>query len=191
LSGRVASRGGVRIRLTTALAASLNEGDSLAVNGVCLTVAGLRSDEIEADVGPETLRVTTFATLGTGATVNLERPLRADSRLGGHFVLGHVDAVGRLESRRPEAEFEWFTIGFPPQYAPLIIMKGSIAVDGISLTVASLGVERFDVQIVPYTREHTNLDSLPVGGRVNLEFDMVGKYIVRAAELSGLSTHRS
>ena len=190
LIGRVASDRGVRIRIATDLAKTLSEGESLAVNGVCLTVAAVGQGEVEADVGPETLRVTTFGTLGIGATVNLERPLRADSRLGGHFVLGHVDTVGRIVGRRPDGEFEWFTIAFSRECAPFVVSKGSIAVDGISLTVASLGVERLEVQIVPFTREHTNLDSLDVGSPVNLEFDMLGKYVVRAADLA-LAAHRS
>jgi riboflavin synthase len=153
---------------------------------VITAVAG----EIDADVGPETIRVTTLGTLPTGVAVNLERPLRADSRFGGHFVQGHVDAIGQIEDRRPEAEFAWLTISFPAQLAPLFVLKGSVAVDGISLTVAGLRTDRFDVQIVPYTLTHTNLDSLAVGDGVNLECDMVGKYVARAAELAGFTATR-
>lgn len=190
-TGRLVERkttsGGVRFRIETPLAADLKPGDSVAVNGVCLTAIVADPGAIHADLGPETLRVTTLGALVPGALVNLERPLRADSRFGGHFVQGHVDGVGYIEERRPEAQFEWFTVSFPPHLAPYFVPKGSIAVDGISLTVAGLGTDRFDVQIVPYTLEHTNLSVLRVRDRVNLECDMVGKYVVRAAELAGLT----
>ena len=178
---------GVRLSLSSPLADELTLGDSLAVNGVCLTVVVAERGEIHADVGPETLRVTTLGTLSPGTTVNLERPLRADGRLGGHFVQGHVDVIGTVEGRRPDAECEWLSIAFPSSLAPLIVLKGSIAVDGISLTVAALGLERFEVQIVPFTLEHTNLRGVQPGDRVNLECDMVGKYVARAVELAGVA----
>jgi riboflavin synthase len=190
-TGRLVERettgGGVRFRIASPLAADLAPGDSLAVNGVCLTVVVAGGGEMLADVGPETLRVSTLGTLPAGAAVNLERPLRADSRLGGHFVQGHVDAIGCLEDRRPESEFEWLTVSFPPGLAAFLVLKGSIAVDGISLTVAALSAGRFDVQVVPYTLEHTNLRAISVRDRVNLECDMIGKYVVRAVELAGLT----
>ena len=179
--------GGIRLRIESPLAADLTVGDSVAVNGVCLTAIAADVSAVHADVGPETLRVTTLGALTPGRIVNLERPLRADGRVGGHFVQGHVDAIGGIEDRRPEAEFEWMTVSFPEHLAPLLVLKGSIAVDGISLTVATLGRDRFDVQIVPYTLEHTNLGRAKVGDRVNLECDMIGKYVVRAAELAGLT----
>jgi riboflavin synthase len=179
--------GGVRFRIETPLAAELKGGDSVAVNGVCLTAIVGDSSAIHAEVGPETLRVTTLGALTPGRLVNLERPLRADGRVGGHFVQGHVDAIGCIENRRPEAEFEWITVSFPPHLAPLLVSKGSIAVDGISLTVATLERDRFDVQIVPYTLEHTNLCDAKARDLVNLECDMIGKYVVRAAELAGLT----
>jgi len=178
---------GVRLRIATALAPELKPGDSLAVNGVCLTVILADATAVHADVGPETLRVTTLGTVKRDSVVNLERPLRADGRFGGHFVQGHVDAVGRIEDLRREADFHWLTIGFPDSLAPYIVLKGSIAVDGISLTVAGLGADRLDVQIVPFTMEHTNLRRAQSGDRVNLECDLVGKYVVRAMEVAGLS----
>jgi len=178
---------GFRLRIGTALARELSPGDSLAVNGVCLTVIFAEQQEVHADVGPETDRVTTLGWLAQGSAVNLERPLRADSRLGGHFVQGHVDAIGHVEELREDAEFHWLTVSFPPPLAPLLVHKGSIAVDGISLTVAGLGIDRFDVQLVPFTMEHTNLGRMQVHDRVNLECDIVGKYVVRAAELAGLT----
>jgi riboflavin synthase len=184
---RQATGGGLRFRIASALARELTAGDSLAVNGVCLTVVVAERGEILADVGPETIRVTTLGTLSPGAPVNLERPLRADGRLGGHFVQGHVDAIGSVEDRTAEAEFEWLTISFPPDLAPFLVLKGSIAVDGISLTVARLSADRFGVQIVPYTLEQTNLRAISVRDLVNLECDLLGKYVVRAVELAGLT----
>ena len=193
-TGRLVERqttaGGLRLRIASALAGELAAGDSLAVNGVCLTVIGADAEEILADVGPETIRVTTLGRLSSGVPVNLERPLRADSRFGGHFVQGHVDAIGRVEDRKPEAEFEWLTVSFPAPLAPYFVLKGSVAVDGISLTVAGLAIDRFDVQIVPYTLAHTNLRGLAAGDGVNLECDLVGKYVARAAELAGVTRTR-
>jgi riboflavin synthase len=184
---RQPTSGGFRLRIGTALAGELNAGDSLAVNGVCLTVVVADGREVHADLGPETVRVTTLGSLGHGAALNLERPLRADGRLGGHFVQGHVDAIGRVEDMRPDAEFYWMTVSFPLGLAPLLVHKGSVAVDGISLTVARLDSDRFDVQLVPFTMQHTNLSRIRSGDRVNLECDMVGKYVVRAAEIAGLA----
>jgi len=189
--GEIAERkptgGGFRLRIETSLAPELAVGDSLAVNGVCLTIIATEPRDVLADVGPETMRVTTLGGLSTGAIVNLERPLRADGRVGGHFVQGHVDAVGHVEELRPDADFHWLTVSFPHALTPYLVHKGSIAVDGISLTIAGLGPDRFDVQLVPYTIEHTNLKRVQIRDRVNIECDMVGKYVVRAAELAGLN----
>jgi riboflavin synthase len=188
---RKTTSGGFRMRIGTPLAPELSPGDSLAVNGVCLTVILAEENEIHADVGPETIRVTTLGRLSRGCAVNLERPLRADSRFGGHFVQGHVDAIGHVEEFRQDAEFHWLTVSFPSHLTPYIIHKGSIAVDGISLTVAGLGADRFDVQVVPYTMDHTNLRRIAIRDRVNIECDMIGKYVVRAAELAGLTLNRA
>ena len=186
---RQPASGGFRLRIGTALAPQLEAGDSVAVNGVCLTVVVADAQAFDADIGPETVRVTTLGLLERGAAVNLERSMRADSRFGGHFVQGHVDAVGRVDALRPDQDFHWLTVGFPEALAAYIVHKGSIAVDGISLTVARLAKDRFDVQVVPFTMEHTNLGRMHAGDRVNLECDMVGKYVVRAAELAGLTIH--
>jgi riboflavin synthase len=183
---RKPTSGGVRFRIASGLAGELSPGDSLAVNGVCLTVILAEGSEVHADVGPETLRVTTLGGITRGTLVNLERPLRADGRFGGHFVQGHVDGIGHVEELRSESDFSWMTVTFPQQLAPFIVHKGSIAVDGISLTVAGLGADRFDVMVVPYTLEHTNLKRLQVRDRLNIECDMVGKYVVRAAQLAGI-----
>jgi riboflavin synthase len=174
---------GLRLRLRTPFAPDLAPGDSVAVNGVCLTVTAIVGDEMHADIGPETARVTTLGALEPGRPVNLERAMRADSRFGGHFVQGHVDGVGTVRELRTEADARWLTVEFPPPLAPYFVRKGSITVDGISLTVAGLATDRFDVMIIPFTWAHTNLPSLEVGSRVNLECDMVGKYVARAAEL--------
>jgi len=180
-------KGGFRLRIGTSMTPELSAGDSVAVNGVCLTVTLAEHLEVHADVGPETARVTTLGWLPRGSRMNLERPLRVDGRLGGHFVQGHVDAVGQVEAIRPEADFHWLEVSFPSSLAPNIVHRGSIAVDGISLTVAGLGADRFDVQVVPYTMAHTNLSRIQSGDRINLECDIVGKYVVRAAQLAGLT----
>jgi riboflavin synthase len=186
LAGRTDTAGGCRLGVASPLAAELALGDSVAVNGVCLTVVAIEGDTMAFDVGPETARVTTLGALPLGCLVNLERPLRADGRFGGHFVQGHVDAVGRIEELRVEHEFHWLTVSYPALLAPLFVHKGSVAVDGISLTVAGLRSDRFAVQLVPYTMEHTNLARASVHDSVNLECDLVGKYVARAAELAGL-----
>ena len=179
--------GGFALTITTDVAADLRLGESVSVNGVCLTVVGTdpASRQFAAEIGPETASVTSLGTLSNGALVNLERALAANGRFGGHMVLGHVDAAGTLQSIRPDADFHWVTVGFPPSLAPYLIHRGSIAVDGISLTIARLEAASFDVQVVPFTWSHTNLRNARAGDRVNLECDMVGKYVVRALELSG------
>jgi riboflavin synthase len=177
------ARGGMRVSIASPLAPELALGDSLAVNGVCLTVTRIHGGEVDADVGPETLRVTTLGALVPGAMVNLERPLRPEGRMGGHFVQGHVDAVGHVERLMPADDFHWLTVTFPGDLAPYIVPKGSIAIDGISLTVATLRERTVDVMVVPYTMEHTNLRRTKAGDAVNLECDMVGKYVVHALKL--------
>jgi riboflavin synthase len=175
--------GGYRVRIQTPLSAELKVGDSLAVNGVCLTVILIDGEHVLADVGPETSRVTTLGSLQRGQDVNLERPLKAEGRFDGHFVLGHVDGVGVIEEIRAEGESHWLTIGFPPALAPLFIRKGSVTVDGISLTVAGLGERQFDVMVIPFTWTSTTLKALRKGDKVNLECDMIGKYVARAIDV--------
>jgi riboflavin synthase len=179
---------GVRLRVTTPMAPEIAPGDSVAINGVCLTAVSSDDGGIHADISPETARVTALGSLRRGSLVNLERPLRADARLGGHFVQGHVDATGTIEEIRPDGDSFWLTVRYPSLLAPYIVRKGSIAVDGISLTVAGLDERLFDVQIIPYTWEHTNLHLAKAGDPVNLECDILGKYVVRVAELAGMST---
>lgn len=174
-SGRV-------LRVASGLAGGLSVGDSIAVNGVCLTVMRTDGRSFAADVSPETLRVTALGAARAGTLVNLERPVRADGRLGGHFVLGHVDAVGRIEEVRAEADCHRVRVGFPPHLQALIVDRGSIALDGISLTVIGPDRGRFDVQIVPHTWRETNLHAAAAGDAVNLECDIIGKYVLRAVE---------
>jgi riboflavin synthase len=162
----------------------VSPGESIAVNGVCLTAVRGSEGRVTMDIGPETLRVSTLGRLAIGRRVNLERALRAGDRVGGHFVQGHVDATGTVLDVRPAAEFTWMAFSFPSEYDMWIIPKGAIAVDGISLTVASLESAHFAVQIVPFTWEHTALSELSSSEAVNLEFDMLGKYAVRAAQLT-------
>ena len=175
---------GFRLRLNTALSPSLTPGDSVAINGVCLTVVSADASGVHMDVSPETLRVSALGSLKRGASVNMERPMRADARVGGHFVQGHVDATGSIEEIRKDGDSWWVTIKFPPSLAAQIVRKGSIAVDGISLTVAGVDDRRFDVQVIPFTWEHTNLRFAKVNDLVNLECDMLGKYVLRAMELA-------
>ncbi len=175
---------GFRLRLTTSLSPDLLPGDSVAVNGVCLTVVSADASGVHMDVSPETLRVSALGSLKRGATVNMERPMRADSRIGGHFVQGHVDGTGSIEELRQDGDCWWVTVKFPPSLAAQIVRKGSIAIDGISLTVAGVDDRRFDVQIVPFTWEHTNLCLAKVNDLVNIECDMLGKYVLRAIELA-------
>jgi riboflavin synthase len=176
--------GAYHLRVGTALAADLALGDSLAVNGVCLTITGKSDAHVDADIGPETAAITTLSRLSSGSAVNLERPLRADTRMGGHFVLGHVDAVGVIDTIWADADSHWIRVAFPAAVAAYLIPKGSIAVDGVSLTVARLADGTFDVQIVPFTWTHTAFQHASAGDAVNLECDMIGKYVVRAVELA-------
>jgi riboflavin synthase len=175
---------GSRLRLTTSLSQELMPGDSVAVNGVCLTVVSADADGVHLDVSPETLRVSALGTLKRDTLVNLERPLRADGRLNGHFVQGHVDATGSIEELRRDGDSWWVTVKFPAALAAQIVRKGSIAVDGISLTVAGVDGRHFDVQVIPFTWEHTNLRLARVNDPVNLECDILGKYVLRALELA-------
>jgi riboflavin synthase len=178
------SPAGRRLRVAAAVASDLQLGESIAVSGVCLTVVDRDASGFAADVSPETLRVTTLGALGVGSRVNLERSLRADARLGGHFVLGHVDATTRVRSWQAQGESWWLELELPGALAAWVVQKGSIAVDGISLTVASLDGDQLGIQIIPFTREHTTLSDRRAGDRVNLEADIIGKYAARLAELS-------
>jgi len=164
-----------------AIVASARLGDSLAVDGACLTVAALAGNAVTCDLSAETLSRTTLGTLRVGMRVNLERPLRLGDRVGGHLVSGHVDAVGQIVGRVPQGDGAVYRIQFPESLAPLLVPKGSVAVDGISLTVAALTGHRFDVAVIPYTLQGTTLAEKRVGARLNLEADLIGKYVARLA----------
>lgn len=152
-------------------------GDSISVNGVCLTVTSLQKDGFCADVMPETLRRSNLGSLGAGAPVDLERAMAADGRFGGHIVTGHIDGMGRIVSMRKEGNAVWVRITAARQILKLIVEKGSIAIDGISLTVARVSEEDFEVSIIPHTGNETVLLAKKPGDPVNLENDILGKYI--------------
>jgi riboflavin synthase len=175
---------GIRLRVSTGLASEVVNGESLSVNGVCLTVVSSDPHGLHADISPETARVTTLGAVKRGTMVNLERPLRADGRLGGHFVQGHVDATAPIDELRKDGDSFWLTIKYPSNLGPLIVRKGSIAVDGVSLTVAGVDEQRFDVQVIPYTWTHTIFHRAKIGDLVNIECDILGKYVARAIEAS-------
>ncbi len=162
-----------------ALAAELSLGESVAVDGVCLSVIEVGSDRFAFDVGPETLVRTTLGDLRPGYAVNLERALRLGDRLGGHWVQGHVDGVGRIAAR--EARGEWQIVWFetPPLLSRQMVVKGSIAVDGVSLTIVDLYRDRFSVMLIPHTLQQTTLGRKQIGDRVNLETDILAKYVQR------------
>jgi riboflavin synthase len=177
---------GSRVRISSDLGAQSSLGDSIAVNGVCLTVVAADASGIEADLSPETLRKTTLGALAAGRRVNLERPVRADARLGGHFVLGHVDGVGRITTVRPEGDSDWIEVELPSELEAGVVPKGSIAIDGISLTVAALKGARVSMQIVPFTSAHTSLGEAQPGDLVNVEVDVLGKYVARLLSLEAV-----
>ena len=155
----------------------LKLGDSIAVNGACLTAVSCGRSEFSVDLSPETMRRTSLGQLSVGRPVNLERALLASDRMGGHIVQGHVDGTGRVMSTKPEGDSIIFRIRVPKRLNRYIVEKGFVAVDGISLTVVKRGASSFTMAVIPYTLNNTNLASLSVGDRVNLEADILAKYI--------------
>jgi riboflavin synthase len=168
---------GVRLSVRTPLAAELAEGDSVAVNGVCLTATGVEAERFAADVMRESLRRTSLGELGVGGTVNLELPLRATDRLGGHVVQGHVDGLGSVTETREDGFARLVTIAASPDVLRYVVEKGSIAVDGVSLTVAELDGDSFTVSLIPETLQRTTLGGAQPGRTVNLEVDVLAKYV--------------
>jgi len=168
---------GVRLRVETPLAAELAPGDSIAVNGVCLTAVEPSADGFGADVMAETLRRSSLGPLGAGDAVNLELPLRASDRLGGHIVQGHVDGTGTVESLTDEGFARVVRIASGPDVLRYVVEKGSIAIDGVSLTVASVDDTGFTVSLIPETLERTTLGGAVPGRVVNLEVDVLAKYV--------------
>lgn len=157
--------------------ADLTRGDSIAVNGCCLTVTAFDPGSLEFDVLEETRRLTNFASLRPGAKVNLERSLRFGGKVGGHFVTGHIDALGTIETFEPRGKDHYLLVRIPREHARFIVHKGSIAVDGISLTIAEVSDDRFAVWLIPHTLVVTNLGEKRAGDLVNLEFDLLGKHV--------------
>ncbi len=171
---------GARIRLAASLVtADSSDGDSISVNGVCLTALDVSQTSFAADVSPETLVRTTLANLKPGSPVNLERAVTPATRLGGHIVQGHVDGRGTLISSEPQGEFWTVRIGFPADLARYFVYKGSVTVEGISLTIAALADDSFDIAVIPKTWEMTNLSTLNPGDAVNIEADVIAKYVER------------
>ena len=168
---------GVRLTVESPLARELGEGDSVAVNGVCLTAVGICGDRFGADVMHETLRRSSLGDVEEGGRVNLELPVRADGRLGGHLVQGHVDGVGAVVDVRDEGFARVVTVEAPAELLRYVVEKGSIAVDGVSLTVAEVGDTTFAVSLIPETLERTNLGAATPGTPVNLEVDILAKYV--------------
>jgi riboflavin synthase len=172
-----ATEDGVRIAVSSRLAGELHEGDSVAVNGVCLTATAVADGSFSADVMRESLRRSSLAEVAPGTRVNLELPLRAADRLGGHVVQGHVDGVGSVAEVREDGFSRVVTIASPAELLRYVVEKGSIAVDGVSLTVSALTDDSFSVSLIPETLERTNLGSARPGQPVNLEVDVLAKYV--------------
>ena len=170
---------GARLRIQSATPDSLERGESVSINGVCLTVLPDGPASFFADVSDETLSRTTLGSLGANTRVNVERALAMGDRLGGHLVQGHVDTVGVLTGIASEGEFAIYRWSFPPEYADLLVSKGSVAVDGISLTVVDPDEGSFGAAVIPETLRRTNLGTAKIGDRVNLEFDLVAKHVRR------------
>jgi riboflavin synthase len=161
----------------SAIAAEMKSGDSIAVNGCCLTVVAFDANHFSADLSGETLRRTSLGEKKQGDLVNLERPLAANARLGGHFVQGHVDGVGRVTGLAPEGDNWWLSVSVSEDLRRYVVEKGSIAIDGISLTVARWKDSIADIAIIPFTYEHTNVRTMAAGDAVNLECDILAKYV--------------
>ena len=171
---------GSRITIAAKIVTSdIHNGDSVSVNGVCLTALDVLPKSFAADVSPETLERTTLGDLEIGSGVNLERAVTPATRLGGHIVQGHVDGRGTFISAVQKGDFWTVRIGFPPAMAKYLVYKGSVTVEGISLTVALLGDDHFDIAVIPKTWEMTNLSTLKPGNAVNLEADVIAKYVER------------
>ncbi len=177
---RRSSQSGLQIQVSAPdIARGLHRGDSIAVNGCCLTVSGHRSELVTFDLLQETLDRTNLHRLRPGMSVNLERALAADGRLGGHFVQGHIDCTSAVNVMQKKADDYRLEVGLPADFSQLVVFKGSVAINGISLTVAEMTAENFSVWIIPHTREHTNLQAVQAGDLVNLEFDVLAKYVER------------
>jgi riboflavin synthase len=170
---------GARLHVRTALASQLSEGASVAVNGACLTAAAIEDNGFEADVMNQTLEQTSLGELSAGDRINLELPLRAGDRLGGHLVQGHVDGTGEVAEVAEDGVARRVTVSTPAELLRYVVERGSVAVDGVSLTVAALTDDGFEVSLAPETLERTTLGEAAPGRRVNLELDVIGRYVER------------
>jgi riboflavin synthase len=157
-------------------------GDSVAVNGTCLTVSGCEGNDLSFQAGAETLARTNLGQLAAGDRVNLEPALRAGDPIGGHFVAGHIDSTGTILERSQDGEWLTVWLGYPPQFGDLLVSKGSVAVDGVSLTVVEVKKDRFSVMVIPHTRDHTTLGFKESGASVNLEFDLIAKHVKKLVQ---------
>jgi riboflavin synthase len=185
VAGIERSDDGARITIATPLVPELNAGDSIAINGVCLTAVDLAGDSFVADAMNETLARSSLGDLAPGSSVNLELPLRATDRLGGHVVQGHVDGVGEVFDQRDDGFARRIRIGAPAEVLRYVVEKGSIAVDGVSLTVTEVDDRSFTVSLIPETLERTTLGGIGAGRRVNLEVDVLAKYVEKLMVRAG------
>jgi len=179
------SNGGTQLVIGTHLASELEVGASLALNGCCLTVTSVNGSEIRFDLLGETLRRTNLGDLKPGDVINLERPMLANGRFDGHVVQGHIDTTARIESIEPAGSDHRVEVALPESFSRYVVFKGSVAIDGISLTVAELHPDRFVIWIIPHTWQVTNLHQRKPGDRVNLEFDLIAKYVERMLSAPG------
>jgi riboflavin synthase len=188
LASRTERGPGARLAVRAHLADEpLAMGESIAIDGACLSVAAILPDGFEVDATAETLARTTLGAISVGAAVNLERAVRAGDRLGGHLVTGHIDGVGALHARRPLGEAVHMTFTLPPELSRFVAEKGSIAINGVSMTVNAVSAGAFEVAVIPLTQQATNLGALAAGDRVNLEVDLIARYVARivAGEAGG------
>ncbi len=179
VSNLVQSSDSAVITISAPFCSELNPGDSVSVNGVCLTAINITNETFSADVMGQTLKMTTLGTLDVGAKVNLELAMKPNSRFGGHMVQGHVDAVGEIQARTAHADWEVFRISLPVDISQYVVARGSITVEGTSLTVSGISKEWFEVSLIPTTLTHTNLGQKQIGDKVNLESDILARHVER------------
>ena len=179
---QVLSRPGQAVQLELAAKKVIQDvkiGDSIAVNGVCLTITDLNLKSFRADVSPETLRLTNLASLSVGGQVNLERPLRLSDRLGGHLVQGHIDDTGIVTGWKDEGSASVMKVSVSSEISRYLVYKGSVTLDGVSLTISEWEEKSFEVTLIPHTKEVTTLGQIRVGDRINIEVDLIGRYVER------------
>ena len=190
----VAVRRGAVWRLTIELGELANDvkpGDSVAIDGACLTAVAVEGSRVDFEAIGETLARTTLASLSVGRKVNIERSLRVGDRLGGHFVAGHVDAVGMIRAKRPQPNQTLLRVAIPAELMRFVAVKGSVAVDGVSLTVVEVAREAFAVALIPFTLEHTTLGFKGPGDAVNVEVDLLARYVAKRLETEGAVTEQT